>query len=71
LSLKIYVLQGKWYSQTTAGAVVAESEEEARKMMAEYVDSNFYSPRWLDPKESICDEVPFKKGVIMTEWIDR
>lgn len=71
MKLKIYELRGNWYSQTYAGTVIAESEEEARKLMAEYVNDSVYSKYWLDPTESTCEEVTFEKGVIMTEWVDR
>lgn len=53
---------GYFRGRTYAGLVIADNEKEARQMMAEY-DEDF-----LNPEKSSCEEVPFEKGVLMTEY---
>lgn len=65
MAMKIFELRGKWRGDTFAGVVIAESEDEARKLMSGY------NEWFLDPSRSDCVEVPYEKGVIMTEWEDR
>lgn len=66
--LRVYRLEVKnseyLWDKAVAVAVIAESEEDARKQAAEYEDY------YLDENETTCEVVPFQRGVILIEWLD-